>query len=132
MVKERVKGVSVKRHIQSQKYAWKGLIKIFDHEGNFRIELIAAIFSVTISYLLEINAFEFGVIFLCIGFVLVMETVNGVIELVCDLITKEYNKDIEYAKDAMAGAVLMSAIVSVTVGFLIWSPYIIEIIANSK
>lgn len=120
----------VKGHIRSQKYAWRGIIKIFDHEGNFRIELIAAVFSLIISYLLDISNTEFAIIFFCIGLVLVVETVNGVVELLCDIITTEYNKDIEYAKDAMAAAVLMSAITTAVVGFLIWSPYIIEILVG--
>ncbi len=107
-------------------------MKIFDHERNFRIEIIAAVFAILISYLLEISNVEFAVIFLCIGLVLILETINGIVELICDLITKEYNKDIEYAKDAMAGAVLMSAMVSVVVGFLIWSPYLIKIIDQDK
>ena len=120
----------MRRHIQSQKYAWVGLFRVFDHERNFRIELIAATFAVTISYFFEINTTEFAIIFFCIGFVLILETMNGVVELMCDLITKEYHRDIEYAKDAMAGAVLMSAITTVVVGVLIWSPYLIEIISN--
>jgi len=120
----------MKRHLRSQKYAWTGLLKTFDHERNFRIELIAAAFAVTISYFLKISTIEFAVIFLCVGFVLIMEAINGIVELMCDLITKEYHKDIEYAKDAMAGAVLMSAITTVVVGVLIWSPYLIEIITE--
>jgi len=121
----------MKRHLQSQKYAWTGLLKTFDHERNFRIELIAAVFAVIISYLLKINTIEFAIVFFCIGFVLILETINGVVELMCDLITREYHKDIEYAKDAMAGTVLMSAITTVVVGVLIWSPYLIEIATNS-
>lgn len=121
----------MRRHLQSQKYAWQGLLKTFDHERNFRIELIAAAFALAISYLLQINTIEFAIIFLCIGFVLIIETINGIVELMCDLITREYNKDIEYAKDAMAGAVLMSAITTVVIGVLIWSPYLIEIISET-
>jgi len=122
----------MKKHLQSQKYAWSGIFKVFDHERNFRIELIAAVFAISISYLLEVSTYEFALIFLCIGLVLALETMNGIIELLCDLITKEHHKDIEYAKDAMAGAVLMGAITTAVVGFLVWSPYLIEIISQSQ
>lgn len=122
----------MRKHLKSQEYAWSGIFKVFDHERNFRIELIAAVFAVLISYLLNITTIEFAVIFLCVGLVLILETINGIVELLCDLITKEHHKDIEYAKDAMAGAVLMGAITSVVIGFLIWSPYLIEIISKSK
>lgn len=123
--------ISVSKHLKSQEYAWRGLVKIFDHEGNFKIEIIAAIFAVIISFLLKISSAEFVIIVFCIGLILALETVNGVVELLCDIITKEYRKDIEYAKDAMAGAVLIGALTTATVGFLIWFPYIIEILAHN-
>jgi len=119
--------ISIKKHLRSQKYAWRGVLKIFDHEGNFRIEVLAAVVSILMSHFLGVTNYEFALIFFCIGLVLIIETINGVVELLCDIITTDYRKDIEYAKDAMAAAVLMSAITACVVGILIWSPYIIEI-----
>ncbi len=132
-MKEKVENKNlIKNHLKSQKYAWRGLVKIFDHEGNFKIEVLAAIFSLVISFLLEITNVEMAIVVFCIGLILALESVNGVVELLCDIVTTEYRKDIEYAKDAMAGAVLIGALTTATVGFLIWFPYITEIIANTK
>lgn len=130
MDKKQSQPISIARHLKSQEFAWRGLVKIFDHEGNFKIEIIAAIFSIAISLLLKISSVEFAIVVFCIGLILALETVNGVVELLCDIITKEYRKDIEYAKDAMAGAVLIGALTTAVVGFIIWTPYIITLIGK--
>ena len=53
---------------------------------------------------------------------------NSVIEALCDTISQEYRVNIKYAKDVSAGAVLVSAILSVILGTIIFLPYILDLL----
>jgi diacylglycerol kinase len=57
--------------------------------------------------------------------VIVSETINSAIEALCDTVSLDYKVNIKYAKDVSAGAVLVSAIVSVITGIIIFLPYFI-------
>ena len=57
--------------------------------------------------------------------VLISETVNSAIEALCDTVSQDFKINVKYAKDVSAGAVLVSALVSVITGLIIFLPYII-------
>ena len=57
--------------------------------------------------------------------VFVAETINSAIEALCDTVSLDYKVNIKYAKDVSAGAVLVTALVSVITGLLVFMPYII-------
>ncbi len=59
--------------------------------------------------------------------VMVCEAVNTSVEATVDLYTREYHENARIAKDAAAGAVLLSAIFAVAVGVvLFWQPAVIS------
>ena len=70
----------------------------------------------------RITAVEWAVIFVCIGLVLSAELINTVTELAVDLLTQRYHPMAKLAKDAGAGAVLVTALASVAVGIAIFGP----------
>jgi diacylglycerol kinase (ATP) len=57
--------------------------------------------------------------------VLVAETINSAIEALCDTVSLDYKVNIKYAKDVSAGAVLVTVLVSVITGVIIFMPYLI-------
>ena len=57
--------------------------------------------------------------------VFVAETINSAIEALCDTVSLDYKVNIKYAKDVSAGAVLVTAFVSVITGLIIFMPYVI-------
>jgi diacylglycerol kinase (ATP) len=57
--------------------------------------------------------------------VFVAETINSAIEALCDTVSLDYKVNIKYAKDVSAGAVLVTALVSVITGLIIFMPYLI-------
>ena len=113
---------------QSSRHAVKGIKLIIENERNFRIQFLVAIIVITISILLQITHTHWIAVGLLISLVLVTEAFNSVIEAVCDTISKEYRLNIKYAKDVAAGAVLVSAILSVILGFIIFAPYLVPIV----
>jgi undecaprenol kinase len=115
---------------QSSKHALKGIWTILKNERNFRIQLVIAILVVTIGLILQISHRDWVAVGFLIALVLISEALNSVIEALCDTISKEYRVNIKYAKDVSAGAVLVSAILSIILGLIIFVPYILPIIRN--
>ncbi|MCX6722618.1 MAG: diacylglycerol kinase [Candidatus Staskawiczbacteria bacterium] len=60
--------------------------------------------------------------------VLSLELINSQIEKFLDIIQPEHHPRVKIIKDFSAGAVLISVIGSIIIGFLIFWPHIIEII----
>jgi diacylglycerol kinase len=63
-----------------------------------------------------------------IGFVFLSELLNSSLESLADVIEPEWNEQIRKAKDYTAAAVLISAIISVIVGGLIFIPKILNLL----
>ena len=115
---------------QSKRHAIKGLKLIISNERNFRIQIIIAVIVVILSILLKISHTHWIAVSFLIALVLISEAFNSVIEAVCDTVSKDYRVNIKYAKDVSAGAVLVSAILSVILGLIIFMPYIIPLVKN--
>ena len=113
---------------QSQLHAIKGILQIIKNERNFRIQIAVAILVTLIGIILKISHNDWIAVGFLIALVLISEAFNSVIEAVCDTVSKEYKVNIKYAKDVSAGAVLLSAILSVILGLIIFIPYIIRIL----
>jgi diacylglycerol kinase len=115
---------------ESSKHAIKGIWTILKNERNFRIQLVIAITVVIFGLLLQLSHRDWIAVGFLIALVLISEAFNSVIEAVCDTVSKEYRVNIKYAKDVSAGAVLVSAILSIALGLIIFVPYLIPIIQN--
>lgn len=115
---------------KSQGHARNGIKLIFKNERNFRIDLIAAIIVVILGFLFKISHTDWIAISLVISMVFVSETINSAIEALCDTVSLEYKVNIKYAKDVSAGAVLVSALVSIITGLIVFVPYIVELVKN--
>lgn len=111
----------------SIRHATDGLKAIFRDEKNFRNDLVIALLVIMLGILLEISHFDWIAISLVISMVLVSEAMNSVIEAMCDTVSHEFKVNIKYAKDVSAGAVLLSACVSVVIGLMVFIPYIWEL-----
>lgn len=114
---------------KSQGYARNGLKLIFKNERNFRIGIVMAVIVIITGFLLKISYTDWIAISLVISTVLISEAVNSAIEALCDTITQKYNVNIKYAKDVTAGAVLISVLLSVIIGIIVFTPYILKLIS---
>ena len=112
---------------KSQGYARNGLRLIFKNERNFKIHLSIAILVIIAGFVLKISYQDWIAVNLVISMVLISETMNSAVEAVCDTISQEYKVNIKYAKDVSAGAVLLSVLVSIITGIIVFTPYILKI-----
>jgi len=110
---------------KSQGYARNGIKLIFKNERNFRIELVFTAFVILAGVFFKISHFEWISLSLVVSMVLISEAVNSAIEALCDTVSQDFKINVKYAKDVSAGAVLVSALVSVITGLIIFLPYII-------
>ena|SRR5665648_121556 len=122
------KKFSLKSRFGSFKFAFHGLLLLLKNEHNSRIHFLAAIVAIALGLILKINIFEWSLLIIVIGIVFLTELLNTSLETLSDLIDPEWNERIGKAKDYASAAVLISAIISVIVGGLIFVPKILDLI----
>jgi diacylglycerol kinase len=120
---------SVKNRIKSFSFAFKGIITLLKREHNARIHLGATLSATILGLLLKINTTEWISIVIVIGLVILTELFNSAIERLADLVEPNWNDLIGQVKDYSAGAVLISAIISIIVGGLIFIPKLLKLLA---
>jgi len=107
----------------SFKFAIRGLMLALKSQRNFRIDVIIGIGALILANLLKFCPLEMAILTLIIGFMLFAELMNTVIEFVIDAyFGSKYSILAKMAKDISAGAVLVSAISSIMIGFLLFYP----------
>ncbi|MFH1186714.1 MAG: diacylglycerol kinase family protein [Candidatus Levyibacteriota bacterium] len=107
--------------------ALEGIGHAFKNDQNIRIHFIITLLVIIFSVYFKVNPFEMGILGITILLVISTEMINSAIEQMTDLITNEHRKEAKIAKDVSAGMVLLTAIGSVIVGFLIFIPYIAKL-----
>ena len=112
----------------SFRFAASGIVDTAKNGRNFKIQLVAAVLALLISYILKISCLEFAIIIICIGVVLSAECLNTAIEKVVDLLSPNYSELAKTAKDCSAGFVLILAVSALFVGILIFGKSLLTII----
>ncbi|MFZ7119900.1 MAG: diacylglycerol kinase family protein [Eubacteriaceae bacterium] len=110
----------MKKIVDSFKHAINGIEYSFITQRNIRIHFFIALIVLLLGIVVKLEYFELLIILLTINVVIAVEMINTAIEKTIDLITEEYNLLAKIAKDVAAGAVLISAIISIIIGVLIF------------
>jgi undecaprenol kinase/diacylglycerol kinase (ATP) len=121
---------STKKRLKSFIYAFNGLKTLLKEEHNSRIHLIAAICAIVLSIVLQISTYEWLMIIFAIGFVFAMELVNTAIENIADFLTTDIDERVKKIKDLVAAATLVSAIVALVVGVVVFLPRIVGVFTS--
>lgn len=120
-----VKDIRLRRVPKSFKYAARGIWHVLRTEQNIQIHTVATAVVVVLAILLHITATEWAILLLTIGLVLSGEILNTVVEDFLDIIHPEHHESVRRIKDAIAGAVLLSAGIAVAEGVIIFGPRIV-------
>ena len=111
--------------LKSFKYAFSGISYVLKTSRNFRIQLIFAVTSLMIGFLLQISLSNHVILIATIMSVLILEILNTSIESIVDLVVKkEFSSLAKISKDTSAGAVLLASINSVIIAVYIFVPKI--------
>lgn len=108
--------------------AFRGLKLAFSSERNFTIQFTFFIATVLLGFYFEINNFEWLAILIISAVVLSLELLNSAVEKLCDLYSTKHNLEIKWIKDVSAGAVLVSSLISIGVGLIIFLPKTLDLI----
>ncbi len=104
-------------------YAWQGVAYAFRTQRNFRIHVVVGSLAVGLAIALHLALVELAVIILTCGVVLTLELINTALESVVDLTVQQtYHELAKIAKDCAAAAVLISALISLSVAVCLLLP----------
>ena len=109
-----------KKLVDSFNSAINGIINTVRTERNMKIHLVADILVLIACFFFDISKMEFLILAITITMVMAAEVVNTAIEAVVDMSTNYYHPLAKIAKNAAAGAVLITAINAVIVGYVIF------------
>jgi diacylglycerol kinase len=122
------KRFSLVKRAESFTHAGRGLWVFFKYTHNAWIHLIVFVCVFVLGIYFNITKVEWMMIVFATGFVFVSEAFNTAIEIDIDLTSPNYHPYARDTKDVAAGAVLISAIMAVIIGLIIFLPYLIKII----
>jgi len=107
--------------IDSFNYAFEGIIHVLRTQRNLRIHFAIAIAVIAAAAAFGVDRVELISLLLAIAFVLVAEMVNSAIEGAIDVSTTSFDPNAKLAKDIAAGAVLISTVTALAVGYLVFA-----------
>lgn len=119
--------MSLRRFGQSFRDAFNGIRHAFEHEQNFRVQLIIGLIVLFLSVFIPIKDSERLLVVIMVFMVLVMELLNTAIERFLDLLKPRLHHYAKAVKDIMAGAVFLTSFSAVIVGIIIFGPYIFSL-----
>ena len=108
--------------IKSIKYALEGILLVLKTQHNAWIHATATLLVIALGTFFTLTGTEWLLLVLSISAVWVAESFNTALEYLADAITKDFHSSIKKAKDISAGAVLISCVGSVIIGFIIFVP----------
>lgn len=111
---------------RSFNHAFEGIMYAARTQQNMRIHLVVALLVVLASLFLRLDRYYIVALVIIIAVVLALELVNTAVEAIVDLLTVAHHPLAKTAKDAAAGAVLVTSIAAVVVGYLIFYQGIIN------
>jgi len=119
-----------KKFFESFNAAIEGFFYVIKTQRNMRIHFLLAVLILLLGIFLNFTPGEMTTLALTIALVLAAEMINTAVELIVDIIVKmEYHPMARIIKDVSAGAVLLTAITAIIIGYLLFFgkvPFTIE------
>jgi diacylglycerol kinase len=102
--------------------AFAGLVWAWQSQRNFRIHSVLALVALGLGTLIQLERWEWGLLFMTIGLVLAGELFNTALEAVVDLASPEWHELAKRAKDTAAAGVLVLALAAMLIGVVLALP----------
>jgi diacylglycerol kinase len=112
--------------LRSFRYALGGISYCISTQRNFRIHLVVGLVVVAGGLWLGLSPAEWAVLVLTMSVVFAAEMVNTALEALADALYPAHHPLIGASKDALAGAVLVTAIGAVVIGVLVLGPRLLQ------
>jgi diacylglycerol kinase (ATP) len=102
-------------------FAFEGIIHVLRTQRNMRIHFAVAAAVLVAAIATGVERLELIALLLAVSFVLITEMINTAIEASIDVSTTSFDPLAKLAKDIAAGAVLISTVNAVAIGYLVFS-----------
>jgi diacylglycerol kinase (ATP) len=112
--------------LESFNFAFEGIIHVLRTQRNMRIHFAVAAAVLIAALWTGVDKIELIALLLAISFVLIAEMINTALEAGIDVATTSFDPLAKLAKDIAAGAVLISTVNAVAIGYLIFSDQIVD------
>ena len=112
--------MEMKKLLESFNHAINGIIDAVRTQRNMKIHIVAAIGVLIACFFFDISKAEFLSLAITITMVISAELVNTAVEAAVDLNTNYYHPLAKVAKNTAAGAVLVTAINALLVGYIVF------------
>lgn len=106
--------------VESLTYAVSGILYALRTQPNMRIHAVTALLVLLLGSVLGLTRIEMALLALTVASVVAAEMVNTAIESAVDLVTQEYAPLAMIAKNVAAGAVLVTSLGAVSVGYFLF------------
>ncbi|ABK61886.1 diacylglycerol kinase [Clostridium novyi NT] len=110
----------INKVMDSFNYAIEGIIYAVRTQRNMRIHLVATLVVLSLCFFYDLSRLELLILTITITMVLVGEMINTAIEFAIDATTNYYHPLAKLAKNVSAGAVLITAINALFVGYIVF------------
>ncbi len=107
--------------IESFNSAIEGFVYVFKSQRNMRLHFFFALCVLLLGLFLNFTYIELVILSLTIAFVLFAEMFNTALEHTIDLVKEEFHPLARIVKDVCAGAVLLSALSAIIVGYILFA-----------
>jgi diacylglycerol kinase (ATP) len=107
--------------LESVNFAFEGVIHVLRTQRNMRIHFLLAAGVLVAALAFDVEKLELIALLIAICFVLVAEMINTAVEAAVDVASTSFDPMAKLAKDIAAGAVLISAVNAIGVGYLVFS-----------
>lgn len=128
--------MKIKKIVDSFNYAIDGILYAVRTQRNMRIDMVAALIVLTACFFTNLSKAELLVVVISIAMVVSAELMNTAIECTVDMSANYYHPLAKIAKNVAAGGVLVTAINSVIVGYIVFGdklqPITITVIKKIK
>ena len=118
--------MDTRRLIDSFKNAVEGIMYCMKTQRNMRIHIIVAILVLGAGIFFNLSRSDLMFLLLTIALVIICEMINTAVEKAVDTATEEFHPLAKISKDVAAGAVLISSIAAVAVGYIVFSNSLIR------
>lgn len=107
---------------QAIKVALAGIKYVLITQPNARIHAVFTLSVFLLAGVLKLPRQEWVILLLTVGLVWTAEIFNTAVEIAVDVISPDYDPKAKIIKDISAGAVLVTALLSILVGLLVLGP----------
>jgi diacylglycerol kinase len=114
--------------LRSFRHALGGISYCISTQRNFRIHTVVSSLVVAAGLWLGLPPAEWAVLVLTMSLVFATEMVNTAVEALADALYPAHHPLIGASKDALAGAVLITAVGAVVVGVLVLGPRLLQVL----